>query len=99
MLRTLTDTDRLIKYFEVMAPCTHPGIKRLFCLQVKNGLGRFAPSALPHYTTPPLKRAGFLDNGESEECTVAAERHTSTERFTTTGGISFFFFFNPPVDG
>ena len=32
-----------------MAPCTHPGMKRLFCLKAKNGLGRFAPSALPHY--------------------------------------------------
>ena len=32
-----------------MAPCTHPGLKGLFCLKAKNGLGRFAPSALPHY--------------------------------------------------
>ena len=32
-----------------MAPCTHPGMKRLFCLKAKNGLGRFALSALPHY--------------------------------------------------
>ena len=32
-----------------MAPCTHPGMKRLFCQKAKNGLGRFAPSALPHY--------------------------------------------------
>ena len=24
-------------------------MKRLFCLNAKNGLGRFAPSALPHY--------------------------------------------------
>ena len=27
-----------------MAPCTHPGMKRLFSLKAKNGLGRFAPS-------------------------------------------------------
>ena len=26
-----------------------PARKRLFCLKAKNGLGRFAPSALPHY--------------------------------------------------
>ena len=32
-----------------MAPCTHPGMKRLFYLKAKNGLGRFALSALPHY--------------------------------------------------
>ena len=41
-------TDGLIKYL-VMAPCTHPGMKRIFCLKAKNGLGRFAPSALPHF--------------------------------------------------
>ena len=32
-----------------MAPCTHPGMKRLFCLNAKSALGRFAPSSLPHY--------------------------------------------------
>ena len=32
-----------------MAPCTQPGIKRPFRLKAKNGLGRFAPSVLPHY--------------------------------------------------
>ena len=26
-----------------------PAMKRLFCPKAKNGLGRFAPSALPHY--------------------------------------------------
>ena len=26
-----------------------PVMKRLFCLKAKNGLGRFAPSALPHH--------------------------------------------------
>ena len=31
-----------------VASSTHPGMKRLFCLQAKNVLGRFAPSALPH---------------------------------------------------
>ena len=48
-----------------MAPCTHSGMKRLFglkaknslimkrlfCLKAKNALGRFAPSALPHYNS------------------------------------------------
>ena len=34
---------------EIMAPCTHPGMKRLFCLKAKNGLVRFAPSAWSHY--------------------------------------------------
>ena len=28
-----------------------PAMKRLFFLKAKNGLGRFAPSALPHYHT------------------------------------------------
>ena len=64
----LTDTQTN----EIMAPCTHRGMKRLFCLKAKtasvaslprpclimkrlffllakNGLGRFAPSALPYY--------------------------------------------------
>ena len=29
-----------------------PARKRLFCLKAKNGLGRFAISALPHYYIP-----------------------------------------------
>ena len=32
-----------------MAPCTRPGKKRLFCLEARYGLGRFAPTALPPY--------------------------------------------------
>ena len=28
-----------------------PARKRLFCLKAKNGLGRFAPSPLPHYNS------------------------------------------------
>ena len=39
-------TQRQTNY--IMAPCTHPGMKRLFCIKTKNGLGLFAPSALPH---------------------------------------------------
>ena len=42
-------TDQLMTpYFsggsELMAPCTHPGMKRRFCLKAKNGLGRFTLS-------------------------------------------------------
>ena len=54
VMHTLTDTQT--NY--IMAPCTHPGMKRLFCLMAKNGLGRFAPSALPHY------EEAFLPNGK-----------------------------------
>ena len=32
-----------------MALCTHPGMKMLFCVNAKNGLGRFAPFVLRHY--------------------------------------------------
>ena len=45
--QTDRQTDRQIN--QVMAPCTHPGMKRLFLPKGKYGLGRFAPSALPHY--------------------------------------------------
>ena len=31
-----------------MVPCTHPGMKKFFCLKAIDGLGPFAPSALPH---------------------------------------------------
>ena len=46
---TVTDTQTN----EIMAPCKHPGVNRPFCLKAKNGLGSFAPSALPQYETPP----------------------------------------------
>ena len=48
---TLTDTDTQTdrQTNQIVASCTHPGMKRLFCLTAKNGLGRFAPLALPHY--------------------------------------------------
>ena len=29
-----------------------PAMERRFCLKAKNGLGSFAPSALPHYKFP-----------------------------------------------
>ena len=39
-------------YFYFWHPTlVRPARKRLFCLKAKNGLGRFAPSALPHYDT------------------------------------------------
>ena len=34
---------------QIMATCTNPGMKRLFCLNAKKGLGRFAFSALLRY--------------------------------------------------
>ena len=34
-----------------------PAMKRLFCMKAKNGLGRFAPSVMPHYYTPPQRMA------------------------------------------
>ena len=33
----------------ILATCTHPGMKKLFCVSAKNGLGRFSPSDLPPY--------------------------------------------------
>ena len=33
----------------IMAPCTHPVMKRLFVSEEKNDLDRFAPSDFPHY--------------------------------------------------
>ena len=42
-----------------------PAMKRLFCLKTKNGLGRFAPSALPHYNQPArlaIRRAKLIIN-------------------------------------
>ena len=48
---TLTDTDTQTdrQTNQIVASCTHPGMKRLFCLKAKNSLGRFALSVLPHY--------------------------------------------------
>ena len=43
-------------FYSKMAPCTHPGMKRLICLTAKNGLGRFALSALPHYNNTTTAR-------------------------------------------
>ena len=37
--------------FGTLRMLVRPAMKRLFCLKAKNGLGRFAPSALPHYNT------------------------------------------------
>ena len=40
-----------------MEPCPYAGMKRLFCLQAKNDLDRFAPSALPYYHVTTLRSA------------------------------------------
>ena len=37
--------------FGTLRMLVRPAMKRLFCLKAKNGLGRFAPSSLPHYNT------------------------------------------------
>ena len=39
----------LFSIFGTLRMLVRPAMKRLFCLKAKNGLGRFAPSALPHY--------------------------------------------------
>ena len=45
-------------------------MKRYFCLKAKNGLGRFAPSVLPHYNdipalpTHPVTTAVYLVNNK-----------------------------------
>ena len=64
-----------------MEPCTHAGIKRLFCLKAKNALGRFAPSALSHYkfATPVASlRTGrpIYDTGAAARiCGIVARRN------------------------
>ena len=62
-----------------MAPCTHPGMKRIFCLQAKNGVGRFAPSALPHYnpSRPSWPHGGTLrlSSALTPECAVTRATH------------------------
>ena len=35
--------------FGTLRKLVRPALRRLFCLKAKNGLGRFAPSALLHY--------------------------------------------------
>ena len=64
-----------------MEPCTHAGIKRLFCLKAKNALGRFAPSALSHYKFATLVaslRTGrpIYDTGAAARiCGIVARRN------------------------
>ena len=45
---SLVQKNVLLFYF-LHPMLVRPAMKRLFCLKAKNGLGRFAPSALPHY--------------------------------------------------
>ena len=47
---TLTDTDRQTdRQTDELNIGTLYGMKRIYCLKAKNGLGRFAPSALTHF--------------------------------------------------
>ena len=67
---------------QIMAPCTHPGMKRLFCLKAKNGLDRFGPSTfefLPHLKHPRLKK--HLFSSRNPMYLIAAT-------INTKGGIS-----------
>ena len=56
-----------------MAPCTHPGIKRLFCVQAKNGLVRigvqsYIPCAyLIWYEQHPLSIAAIVDTADLQQ--------------------------------
>ena len=45
-----------------------PVMKRLFCLKAKNGLGRFAPSALPNYES--------YNNKSPRQCTTPCRKLT-----------------------
>ena len=42
-------TEKCFVFYFWHPMLVRPAMKRLFCLKEKNGLGRFAPSALPHY--------------------------------------------------
>ena len=51
-------TEKCFYYFYFWHPMlVRLAMKRLFCLKAKNGLGRFAPSALPHYKGASPRRA------------------------------------------
>ena len=64
-----------------MAPCTHPGMKRLFCLKAKNGPGRFAPSALPHYEEAFLPTSREVNEARGV-LILAADRVRSKKKST-----------------
>ena len=59
-------TDKWFYFYFWHPTLVRPARKRLFYLKAKNGLGRFAPSALPHYnfvwsvSSPGEKKASFL---------------------------------------
>ena len=42
-------TEKCLVFYFWHPMLVRPAMKRLFGLKAKNGLGRFAPSALPHY--------------------------------------------------
>ena len=46
---SLVQKNVLFFIFDTRRMLVRPAMKRLFCLKAKNGLGRFALSALPHY--------------------------------------------------
>ena len=44
-------TEKCFVFYFWHPMLVRPAMKSFFCLKAKNGLGRFAPSALPHYYT------------------------------------------------
>ena len=72
-----------------MAPCRQPGMKRLLCLKAKNSLGRFAPSALPHYNNGirgPWS-ARLLANGLVLHCEYASCRPSRGSLASTSTAV------------
>ena len=57
-----------------------PAMKRLFCLKTKNGLGRFGPSALPHYKFPDR----LVEGSDSAFVSTAAELNRNFEPDSAT---------------
>ena len=46
-------TEKCFVFYFWHPMLVRPAMKRLLCLKAKNGLGRFAPSALLHYHSEP----------------------------------------------
>ena len=67
-----------------MGTFTHPGMKRLFALKEKNGLGRFALSALP--ALPQCERCSLLFTPSLH---AVSWEHSKTSRNTADNG-SFY---------
>ena len=62
-----------------------PAMKRLFCLKAKNGLGRFAPSALPHHNT----RFGFSQKRVHIKKKVKHAPHESSRLLIVIKSMSY----------